>query len=224
MACATKETSACLCTSCLNGCTSCSGGCSGDCDGSCSGDCRGCRGDCSGDCKGCSGTCRGSCKGCSGCSSCSGTCSGSCSGCTGSCTGSCTSCSGSCTGSCVGSCTGQCNTACTAEAQAELIANLGQNIAVGQPVRASDYTQLKAAIDGEYTRRGKAAPDALSPIPQPKGSVLLRTAQQVLEDVYGLDSMPEHDWRNLFSPGQVIPPSKWAPVIAYLKVLGTEIV
>ena len=120
--------------------------------------------------------------------------------------------------------TGQCNTACTAEAQAELIANLGQNIAVGQPVRASDYTQLKAAIDGEYTRRGKAAPDALSPIPQPKGSVLLRTAQQVLEDVYGLDSMPEHDWRNLFSPGQVIPPSKWAPVIAYLKVLGTEIV
>ena len=215
---------ACLCTSCLSGCTSCSGGCSGDCDGSCSGDCRGCRGDCSGDCKGCSGTCRGSCKGCSGCSSCSGTCSGSCSGCSGSCQGSCTSCSNTCTGTCIGSCTGQCNTACTAEAQAELIANLGQNIAVGQPVRASDYTQLKAAIDGEYTRRGKAAPDALSPIPQPKGSVLLRTAQQVLEDVYGLDSMPEHDWRNLFSPGQVIPPSKWAPVIAYLKVLGTEIV
>ncbi len=215
---------ACLCTSCLSGCTSCSGGCSGDCDGSCSGDCRGCRGDCSGDCKGCSGTCRGSCKGCSGCSSCSGTCSGSCSGCSGSCQGSCTSCSNTCTGTCIGTCTGQCNTACTAEAQAELIANLGQNIAVGQPVRASDYTQLKAAIDGEYTRRGKAAPDALSPIPQPKGSVLLRTAQQVLEDVYGLDSMPEHDWRNLFSPGQVIPPSKWAPVIAYLKVLGTEIV
>lgn len=176
-----------------------------------------CSADCSRTCSGCRGTC-------SGCSGCSGTCSGSCSGCTGSCTGSCTSCSGSCTGSCVGSCTGQCNTACTAEAQAELIANLGQNIAVGQPVRASDYTQLKAAIDGEYTRRGKAAPDALSPIPQPKGSVLLRTAQQVLEDVYGLDSMPEHDWRNLFSPGQVIPPSKWAPVIAYFKVLGTEIV
>lgn len=176
-----------------------------------------CSADCSRTCSGCRGTC-------SGCSGCSGTCSGSCSGCTGSCTGSCTSCSGSCTGSCVGSCTGQCNTACTAEAQAELIANLGQNIAIGQPVRASDYTQLKAAIDGEYTRRGKAAPDALSPIPQPKGSALLRTAQQVLEDVYGLDSMPEHDWRNLFSPGQVIPPSKWAPVIAYLKVLGTEIV
>ena len=90
-------------------------------------------------------------------------------------------------------------------------------------MRASDYTQLKAAIDGEYTRRGKAVPDALSPIPQPKGSVLLRTAQQVLEDVYGLNSLPEHDWRNLFSPGQVIPPSKWAPVIAYLKTLATEI-
>ena len=176
----------------------------------------------------CEETCSFGCNGCSGCSgSCGGKCQGgctSCSGCTGSCSGSCTSCSGSCTGSCVGSCTGQCNTACTAEAQAELIANLGQNIAVGQPVRASDYTQLKAAIDGEYTRRGKAAPDALSPIPQPKGSVLLRTAQQILENVYGLDSLPEHDWRNLFSPGQVIPPSKWAPVIAYLKVLGAEIV
>lgn len=176
----------------------------------------------------CEKTCSYGCNGCSGCSgSCGGKCQGgctSCSGCTGSCTGSCTSCSGSCTGSCVGSCTGQCNTACTAEAQAELIANFGQNIAVGQLVRASDYTQLKAAIDGEYTRRGKAVPDALSPIPQPKGNVLLRTAQQVLEDVYGLDSLPEHDWRNLFSHGQVIPPSKWAPVIAYLKVLGTEIV
>ena len=189
---------------------------------------RNCRYDCTGSCGGpsCQGTCEGGCSGsCTGsCSGCTGSCSGGCSSCTGSCTGSCTSCSGSCTGSCVGSCTGQCNTACTAEAQAELIANLGQNIAVGQPVRASDYTQLKAAIDGEYTRRGKAAPDALSPIPQPKGSVLLRTAQQVLEDVYGLDSRPEHDWRNLFSPGQVIPPSKWAPVIAYLKVLGAEIV
>ena len=175
----------------------------------------------------CEKTCSYGCNGCSGCSgSCGGKCQGgctSCSGCTGSCTGSCTSCSGSCTGSCVGSCTGQCNTACTAEAQAELIANLGQNIAVGQLVRASDYTQLKAAIDGEYTRRGKAVPDALSPIPQPKGSVLLRTAQQVLEDVYGLNSLPEHDWRNLFSHGQVIPPSKWAPVIAYLKTLATEI-
>ena len=124
----------------------------------------------------------------------------------------------------MGSCTGQCNTACTAEAQAELIANLGQNIAVGQLVRASDYTQLKAAIDGEYTRRGKAAPDALSPIPQPKGSVLLRTAQQVLKDVYGLDSLPEHDWRNDFISGTVIPPSKWSPVILYLKNLATEIV
>ena len=175
----------------------------------------------------CEKTCSYGCNGCSGCSgSCGGKCQGgctSCSGCTGSCTGSCTSCSGSCTGSCVGSCTGQCNTACTAEAQAELIANFGQNIAVGQLVRASDYTQLKAAIDGEYTRRGKAVPDALSPIPQPKGNVLLRTAQQVLEDVYGLDSLPEHDWRNLFSHGQVIPPSKWAPVIAYLKTLATGI-
>lgn len=175
----------------------------------------------------CEKTCSYGCNGCSGCSgSCGGKCQGgctSCSGCTGSCTGSCTSCSGSCTGSCVGSCTGQCNTACTAEAQAELIANFGQNIAVGQLVRASDYTQLKAAIDGEYTRRGKAVPDALSPIPQPKGNVLLRTAQQVLEDVYGLDSLPEHDWRNLFSHGQVIPPSKWAPVIAYLKTIATEI-
>lgn len=197
---------------CETTCTqNCSHSCDNRCDGGCGRNCTACDNDCG---KGCSNTCSGGCSG-----SCSGSCSGGCTSCRG-CTGSC---SGSCS-SCTGSCTGQCNTACTAEAQAELIANLGQNIALGQLVRASDYTQLKAAIDGEYTRRGKAAPDALSPIPQPKGSVLLRTAQQVLEDVYGLDSMPEHDWRNLFSPGQVIPPSKWAPVIAYLKVLGTEIV
>ena len=175
---------------------------------------RTCAETCDQDCsRQCTSTCRGGCRGCSG--SCSGSCTG-CSGCTGSCTGSCSS--------CTGACTGQCNTACTAEAQAELIANLGQNIAVGQLVRASDYTQLKAAIDGEYTRRGKAAPDALSPVPQPKGSVVLRTAQQVLEDVYGLDGLPEHDWRNDFTSGTVIPPSKWSPVILYLKNLATEIV
>lgn len=91
------------------------------------------------------------------------------------------------------------------------------------PTNKIVFSHEYAEKEGPFAR-GKAAPDALSPIPQPKGSVLLRTAQQVLEDVYGLDSMPEHDWRNLFSPGQVIPPSKWAPVIAYLKVLGTEIV
>ena len=211
---------ACLCTSCLSGCTSCSGGCSGDCDGSCSGDCRGCRGDCSGDCKGCSGTCRGSCKGCSGCSSCSGTCSGSCSGCS----GSCTSCSNTCTGTCIGTCTGQCNTACTAEAQAEEIANLGLNIAVGNPIKASDYTQLKAAIDREYTRRGKGTPTSFPVPPQPKGKVLLSTARKVLEDLYALDGLPEHDWRDSFSSGTVVPPSKWAPSIAYLKTLAAEIV
>ena len=196
---------------CETTCTqNCSHSCDNRCDGGCGRNCTACDNDCG---KGCSNTCSGGCSG-----SCSGSCSGGCTSCRG-CTGSC---SGSCS-SCTGSCTGQCNTACTAEAQAELIANLGQNIALGQLVRASDYTQLKAAIDGEYTRRGKAVPDALSPIPQPKGNVLLRTAQQVLEDVYGLDSLPEHDWRNLFSPGQVIPPSKWAPVIAYLKTLATEI-
>ena len=215
---------ACLCTSCLSGCTSCSGGCSGDCDGSCSGDCRGCRGDCSGDCKGCSGTCRGSCKGCSGCSSCSGTCSGSCSGCSGSCQGSCTSCSNTCTGTCIGTCTGQCNTACTAEAQAEEIANLGLNIAVGNPIKASDYTQLKAAIDREYTRRGKGTPSSFPVPPQPKGKVLLSTARKVLEDLYALNGLPEHDWRDSFSSGTVVPPSKWAPSIAYLKTLAAEIV
>ena len=198
---------ACLCTSCLSGCTSCSGGCSGDCDGSCSGDCRGCRGDCSSTCRGCSG--------------CSGSCSGNCNGCSGSCQGSCQN---SCSASCTGTCTGQCNTACTAEAQAEEIANLGLNIAVGNPIKASDYTQLKAAIDREYTRRGKGTPTSFPVPPQPKGKVLLSTARKVLEDLYALDELPEHDWRDSFSSGTVVPPSKWAPSIAYLKTLAAEIV
>ena len=158
------------------------------------------------------------------CTSCSGTCSGSCSGCSGSCQGSCTSCSNTCTGTCIGTCTGQCNTACTAEAQAEEIANLGLNIAVGNPIKASDYTQLKAAIDREYTRRGKGTPTSFPVPPQPKGKVLLSTARKVLEDLYALDGLPEHDWRDSFSSGTVVPPSKWAPSIAYLKTLAAEIV
>ena len=215
---------ACICTSCVGGCTSCSGGCSGDCDGGCSGDCKGCRGDCRGTCSGCSG-CSGSCSGsCTGCRGCSGTCSSTCNGCSGTCTGSCTSCSGNCTGTCIGTCSGKCNTACTAESQAEAIANLGLNIAVGHPIKASDYTQLKLAIDGEYSRRGKVVPEAFAVLPQPKGKVLLATAQKVLEDIYALDGSSEHDWRNIFSSHCVVPPSKWAPSIAYLKVLAAEIV
>lgn len=128
------------------------------------------------------------------------------------------------TGTCIGTCTGQCNTACTAEAQAEEIANLGLNIAVGNPIKASDYTQLKAAIDREYTRRGKGTPTSFPVPPQPKGKVLLSTARKVLEDLYALDGLPEHDWRDSFSSGTVVPPSKWAPSIAYLKTLAAEIV
>ncbi len=183
----------------------CSRTCAETCDNDCSRTCSGCRGSCSG------------------CSGCSGTCSGSCTGCTGSCSGSCTSCTGSCVGSCIGTCTGKCNTACTAEAQAEVIANLGLNIAVGHPIRASDYTQIKSAIDSEYIRRGKNVPSALSPDPTPKGSIQIRTVLQVLQDLYALDNLPEHDWRTNFSAGKVIAPSKWAPAIAYLKTLAAEI-
>lgn len=183
--------------------TYCTQNCSRTCAETCSADCS----------RQCTSTCRGTCRGCSG--SCSGSCTG-CSGCTGSCTGSCSS--------CTGSCTGQCNTACTAEAQAEEIANLGLNIAVGNPIRASDYTQLKVAIDREYTRRGKGLPAAFPVPPQPKGKVLLSTARKVLEDLYALDGLPEHDWRDSFSSGTVVPPSKWAPSIAYLKTLAAEIV
>ncbi len=195
------------------------GSCTTYCQQNCS---RTCAESCDKDCsRTCSGTCRGGCNGCSG--SCSGGCSG-CKGCTGTCSGGCSSCTGSCQGSCADSCTGKCNTACTAEAQAEIIAHLGENIAVGKAIRASDYTRLKAAIDLEYTRRGKAAPSAFPTLPQPKGKMLLSTAQKVLEDVYSLDSAAEHDWRNDFQARTVVPPSKWQPVILYLKTLAAEIV
>ena len=214
MACATKETSACLCTSCLNGCTSCSGGCSGDCDGSCSGDCRGCRGDCSSTCRGCSG--------------CSGSCSGNCNGCSGSCQGSCqNSCSASCTGTCTGgcqtNCTGQCDNACTGENQAELIAHLGDNIGIGKIIMASDYTEIKNAMENEYRRRGMELPQPFEKQPIPGEPVILSITKEVLTDIYEFDKAPEHDWRELFSKWELAAAPKWAPVLSHIKTLMTSI-
>lgn len=177
---------------------------------------RNCRYDCTGGCgTSCSGTCGG------GCSGCSGSCSG---GCTGTCTGSCSSCTGTCTGSCVNTCQGKCNTACTAQDQAELIAHLGENIAVGNPIKATEYLQLKTAIDAEYTRRGKSVPESFVKVPAAKELVLLSISQKILTDIYAFDSLPEHDWRNVFESGNVVSPSKWQPAILYLKDLSTQIV
>ena len=177
---------------------------------------RNCRYDCTGGCgTSCSGTCEG------GCSGCSGSCSG---GCTGTCTGSCSSCTGTCTGSCVNTCQGKCNTACTAQAQADLLAHLGEDIAVGNPIKATEYLQLKTAIDAEYTRRGKSAPESFVKVPAAKELVLLSISQKILTDIYAFDSLPEHDWRNVFESGNVVSPSKWQPAILYLKDLSTQIV
>ena len=189
--------------------------CARDCTGKCYSDCSaGCQSDCETTCEG---SCKGTCK--NGCTSCRGTCKGSCTSCKG-----CSGCTGSCTGSCVGSCANRCNTACTAEAQADVIAHLGENIAVGNLIRASEYLQLKSAIDAEYTRRGKAAPAAFEQPPAAKGLVLLSVAQKVLTDVYEFDGSGSHDWRQAFAGGQVVPPSKWQPVILYIKELATQIV
>ena len=213
MACATKETSGCLCTSCIGGCSSCSGGCSGDCDGGCSGDCRGCRGDCSSTCRGCSG--------------CSGSCSGNCNGCSGSCQGSCqNSCSASCTGTCTGgcqtNCTGQCDNACTGENQAELIAHLGDNIGIGKIIMASDYTEIKNAMENEYRRRGMELPQPFQKQPIPGEPVILSITKEVLTDVYEFDKAPEHDWRELFSKWELAAAPKWAPVLSHIKTLMTS--
>lgn len=194
----------------------CSYKCQSDCSAGCQSDCvKVCADSCDTGCySGCTGTCRRECTGCS----------GSCSGCSGTCTGSCTSCRGSCTGSCVGSCVNRCNTACTAEAQADVIAHLGENIAAGNLICASEYLQLKSAIDAEYTRRGKAVPAAFEQPPAAKGLVLLSVAQKVLTDVYEFDGSSSHDWRQAFAGGQVVPPSKWQPAILYIKELATQIV
>ena len=188
------------------------------CEWDCSGKCySNCEKTCASDCEDtCSGGCSGS---CSGCTSCTGTCKNTCTSCSG-----CSGCSGTCNNTCTGSCTGKCNTACTAEAQAELIANLGQNIAVGKVIRASDYTQLKAAIDQEYTRRGKTAPPGFAKSPAAKEPVLLSVSQKVLTDVYEFDKDAAHDWRSSFEAGKVVPPSKWQPVIAHIKTLMSDIV
>ncbi len=192
--------------------------CPSDCSGRCYSDCTAnCSSDCNISCKGCSG-CRGGCTSCSGCRGCT-NCTGSCTSCSG-----CSGCTGTCQGSCTNSCTGKCNTACTAEAQAEIIAHLGENIAVGNLIKATEYLQLKSAIDQEYIRRGKQAPEGFLQTPQAKGNVLLSTAQKIMDDVYGLDNEPEHDWRGVFQSGTVVPPSKWQPSILYIKTLAAEIV
>ena len=113
---------------------------------------------------------------------------------------------------------------CTAQDQAELIAHLGENIVVGNPIKATEYLQLKTAIDAEYTRRGKSAPESFVKVPAAKELVLLSISQKILTDIYAFDSLPEHDWRNVFESGNVVSPSKWQPAILYLKDLSTQIV
>lgn len=188
----------------------CSGRCYSDCTANCSSDCNiSCKG-----CSGCSGGCT-SCSGCRGCTNCTGSCT-SCSGCSG--------CTGTCQGSCTNSCTGKCNTACTAEAQAEIIAHLGENIAVGNLIKATEYLQLKSAIDQEYIRRGKQAPEGFLQTPQAKGNVLLSTAQKSWM-MYMLWIMSQNMIGEAsFSQEQSFLPSKWQPSILYIKTLAAEIV
>lgn len=73
-------------------------------------------------------------------------------------------------------------------------------------IKATEYLQLKSAIDQEYIRRGKQAPEGFLQTPQAKGNVLLSTAQKIMDDVYALDNEPEHDWRGVFQSGTVVPP------------------
>lgn len=105
-----------------------------------------------------------------------------------------------------------------------MIAHLGENIAVGNPIKATEYLQLKTAIDAEYTRRGKSAPESFVKVPAAKELVFLSISQKILTDIYAFDSLPEHDWRNSFESGNVVSPSKWQPAILYLKDLSTQIV
>ena len=60
-------------------------------------------------------------------------------------------------------------------------------------------------------------------LPQPKGKVLWRTSQKIREDLYALDGLWQYDWKDGFASSTAVLSSKWAPVIAYLKTLVTEI-
>ncbi len=211
----------CSCTGCTSGCTGCTGTCF-SCEGSCYDGCKGCDGSCT-SCKGCQGGCSGSCSGtCNGCSgSCQGTCKNSCSSSCTSCSG-CSSCTGSCSGGCKTNCQGKCDNSCTADNQAEIIAHLGDNIAVGNIIKAMDYIELKNAMDNEYRRRGMAVPEDFSKQPIPGERVILEVAQKVLTDVYEFDKSAEHDWRETFEPWEMAAAPKWEPVIAHIKVLMTS--
>jgi hypothetical protein len=132
------------CSSCLGGCSGCSG-CS-DCASSCTG-CSGCRGKCW-SCSGCGEDCSDGCGGsCSKCSSCSGACQGSCDGCG----HSCSDCASSCSSGCAG-CSGNCNNGCTSESANNFIDNLGLNIITGEKILAKDIDDILSQIIIELNR------------------------------------------------------------------------
>lgn len=139
------------------------------------------------------------------------------------CTNSCTSCTGTCTGGCQTNCTGQCDNACTGENQAELIAHLGDNIGIGKIIMASDYTEIKNAMENEYRRRGMELPQPFEKQPIPGEPVILSITKEVLTDIYEFDKAPEHDWRELFSKWELAAAPKWAPVLSHIKTLMTSI-
>lgn len=104
-----------------------------------------------------------------------------------------------------------------------MIAHLGDNIGIGKIIMASDYTEIKNAMENEYRRRGMELPQPFEKQPILGEPVILSITKEVLTDIYEFDKAPEHDWRELFSKWELAAAPKWAPVLSHIKTLMTSI-
>lgn len=104
-----------------------------------------------------------------------------------------------------------------------MIANIGANIIRGNIIRAADFTSLKAAIEKEYSRRGKAAPPAYSPAVAIGNVISLNAISQVFDDCYNLNASSANDWRTTVNRGDPVYAAKIQPCVTFIKGLATQI-
>ena len=98
------------------------------------------------------------------------------------------------------------------------------NIAIGHIVKASDYTQLKTAIDNEYVRRGKPKPSGFATPPTPGHPVSFDVVRKIMLDIYNFDRSPSHNWTDTFKVNDLASAEKWKPVLEHLRSLMRTVV
>lgn len=100
---------------------------------------------------------------------------------------------------------------------------------IGEEIRLSSAAGVVAPQMNQFPFEAaeevcwKDSPCCFFAPPQPKGKALWRTSRKIREDLYAIDGLWQYDWKDGFASSTAVLSSKWAPVIAYLKTLATEI-